>query len=134
MKDKDNKSSDNYHRIKELERKLKKKETEIKLLNEQLNNNKEIIKDIIQEKEFLNKQIQDFKLKEINFKLNKYKELQQEHHKTEHRLVVTKKLLEEAREKIIDQKEIIQDLENRGIIDYILRRYPESFLEYKEKE
>jgi len=45
---------------------------------------------------------------------------------------VTKKQLDDARIEIQDLKEVIDDLANRGLMDHILGRYPESFKGYSE--
>lgn len=129
-----NRSSEDNSRIKELEKLLNKRESEIKTLKERLKNDKEILQDVIGEKKLLNKKIQDFELKEIDAKLNEFQKLQQNHYKTEHRLQVTKKLLDEANEKIGKLEKIIEDLKNMGNINYILGRFPESYKEYEKNK
>lgn len=119
-------------RIKELEKQLFKKESEIEFLKEKLTNNQEILLDVINDKKHLKKQIQDFELKEIDARLNNFRKLQRKQHKIEHRLFVTKEILDEARQKLDERAKVIKDLENRGLADYILANYPESYVQYQK--
>lgn len=135
------KSHDDNSRAEELEKLLNTRESEIKTLQERLNNDKEILYDVISEKKLLNKKIQDLELKEIDAKLNDFQKLQQKHHKTKHRLQVTKNLLDEANKKIdeshhkIDELNIIiEDLKNMGIINHVIGRFPESYKEYEKNK
>lgn len=141
MNYKPRKPEENSSRIQELEFELKKKESSICSIRDKLNNNQEILKDLILEKKQLKEQIQDFELKQTNIKLQEYEKLQQDHHKLEHRLEITKNHLDKANQKINkledrikSLKNIIEDLHNRGLKDYLLRRYPKSYQEYKEDE
>jgi chromosome segregation ATPase len=137
---KDNKSSEDISpsklnsRIKELEKELGKKESEIEFLKEKLTNNQDVLLDVIEDKKILKKQIEDFELKEIDSKLNNFRELQRKQHKIEHRLFITEKHLEEAREELNFRKKIINDMENRGILDYMMGTYPESLLKYNKRD
>ena len=58
-------------------------------------------------------------------------ELQQKHNKVEHRLFVTKNLLDEANAELEFRAKVIEELENRGIRDLMMGRYPDTYLEYK---
>nr|WP_054858587.1 hypothetical protein [Methanobacterium formicicum] len=84
-------------------------------------------------KSCLKKQIEEFERKELDVKLNNYLELQRKHHKVEHRLFVTKNLLDEAQAELEFRAKIIEELENQGIMDLVLGRYPENYLEYKKR-
>ncbi|EKQ54127.1 MAG: hypothetical protein B655_0928 [Methanobacterium sp. Maddingley MBC34] len=126
--------SDDKLRIKKLEKKLSQKESEIMFFKEKMTNNQEIILDVIEEKKQLKNQIKDFELKELDLKLNNYMELQRKHHKVEHRLFVTKNHLDEANKELEFRAKVIEDLENRGISDYILGRFPDSYQEYKKRD
>ncbi len=130
---KDSKPAVDSSRIKELEYELKKKESSIDSIKDQLNNNQEILQDLIKEKKLLKEQIQDFEIKQTNNKLQEYEKLQQEHNKLKHRQEITKNHLDKANEKIRSMEKIIEDLHNRGLKDYLLRRYPESYQEYTEE-
>jgi len=125
-------SIDIEKRTKELEAELAKKESEIEFFKDKINTNQEIIMDVIDEKKLLKKQIEWYERKELDVKLNNYMDLQRKHHKVEHRLFVTKNLLDEAHEKIKFQAKVIEDLEDRGLTDFILRRHPDSYQEYKK--
>ncbi|EKF86438.1 hypothetical protein [Methanobacterium formicicum] len=127
-------SSNDKVRIKELEMELAKKESEIVFFKEKVTNNQEIILDVIEEKKLLKKQIKDFELKELDLKLNNYMELQRKHHKTEHRLFVTKNHLDEANEELEFRAKVIEDLETRGLRDHALGRFPDSYQEYKKRD
>ena len=126
-------STDDKKRIKELEAKLAKKESEIEFFKDKINTNQEIILDVIEEKKLLKKQIEEFERKELDVKLNNYLELQRKHHKVEHRLFVTKNLLDEAQAELEFRAKIIEELENQGIMDLVLGKYPDNYLEYKKR-
>lgn len=137
MKDnpvKETESIDVKKRIKELEAELAKKESEIEFFKDKINTNQEIILDVIDEKKLLKNEIEKYERKELDMKLNNYMDLQRKHHKVEHRLFVTKNLLDEAHEKMEFQAKVIEDLEKRGLTDIILRRYPHSHQEYKKSD
>lgn len=135
MKDnpvKETESIEANRRIKELEAALAKKESEIDFLKDKINTNQDIILDVIDEKKLLKKQIEEYESKELDMKLNNYMELQRKHHKVEHRLFVTKNLLDEAHKKLEFHAKVIEDLENRGFTDFILGRHPDSYRDYKK--
>lgn len=118
--------------IKTLEKELAKKESEIEFLKEKLSNNQEVLLDIIEDKKILKKQIEEFELKEIDEKLNNLRELQHKYHKVEHRLYITKKHLDTARQDLEERGNVIKDLEKRGLRDYVLGNYPESYVKYQK--
>lgn len=119
--------------INKLEEVLAKKESEIEFLKDKLTNNQEILLDIIEEKKLLKQQINDFELKQLDVKLNNFQDLQHKQHKIEHRLFITKKNLEEARDELEFRKEIIEDMEKRGISDYIMGNFPDSLIKYNKR-
>lgn len=127
-------SSNDKARIKELEMELAKKESEIIFFKDKIANNQEIILDVIEEKKLLKKQIKDFELKELDLKLNNYMELQRKHHKTEHRLFVTKNHLDDANKELEFRAKVIEDLETRGLRDHALGRFPGSYQKYKKRD
>ena len=118
--------------IKILENELAKKESEIDFLKEKLTNNQGILLDIIEDKKSLKKQVQDFELKEIDDRLNNFRDLQRKQHKIEHRLFVTKNNLDEARQELEVREKVIKDLEKRGLMDYVLANYPKSYVQYQK--
>lgn len=139
MKEK-NTPEDPYFEVKRLERELDEKESAIKSLKEQLSNNQSILKDVISEKKQLITRVQEYDLSLVDTKLEQYQKLQETHQKTVHRLKVTKKHLDMANTNIKEMqgeikklKQIISDLNNRGLLDYVLSKYPESYQEYRKK-
>ncbi len=121
-------------RVKSLEIELDKKESEISFLKDKLTNNQEILLDLIEDKKSLKKQVQDYKMKEIEKSLNNFNDLQRKHHRLEHRLFVTKNQLDEARELLDVQEKVIADLKKRGLVDFLMAKYPESYLQYQKKD
>ncbi|MDD1775458.1 MAG: hypothetical protein LUQ24_08000 [Methanobacterium sp.] len=126
--------------IKRLERELKTRESTIESLKEQLENNHSILQDVITEKKELKRRVQGYDLSLIDAKLKQYQKLQEDHQKTVHRLQVTKNHLDNANNNIKELereqdklKQIIEDLNTRGLLDYVRGKYPESYLEYREK-
>jgi len=127
-------STDDKKRIKELEAELVKKEAEIEILKDKIDTNQKIILDVIEEKKLLKKQVEEFERKELDLRLNNFMELQQKHNKVEHRLFVTKNLLDEANAELEFRAKVIEELENRGIRDLMMGRYPDTYLEYKKRD
>jgi hypothetical protein len=134
-------------KIEDLEERLRKKNFEISELKEKLQDKEELVLDMIKAKKILDKRISDLELLQLNLKLDDFEELKMEHRKLEHRTQITKKQLDEARNKIESQKKyvaeakervefmekVINDLEKRGFADLIRNRYPETFIEYQKK-
>lgn len=119
--------------IEKLNRELAEKNNEIKLLQTKFIDSQDRIHDIIIEKDSLKKQINQYELKELELQIGKFEELKNNYNKLEHRLNITKKQLDEARNQIIFHRQVIEDLENRSFMDYLRNRFPESFVDYKEK-
>ena len=119
--------------VEELEKELNLKENEIKGLREKLAGTQEQLQDTMNEKKLLEKRMSELELKEIDLKLNNSENLRQEHNKLEHRVQVTKKQLDDANDNLKFQHKVIEDLENRGIMDIIRGRFPESFMRYRKK-
>jgi len=119
---------DTEARIKELEKKLKSRESDI----ENLKTNEDMLQDVIQEKNQIKLRLQEYDLNLIDAKLSQYQKLQEDHQKLVHRLQVTKKHLDDARDEIAILREIIDDLTHRGLFDRIRSRYPESLKKYKK--
>jgi len=59
--------------------------------------------------------------------------LQRKQHQIEHRLFVTKNQLDEARNELKIQEKVIKDLEKRGLRDYLMANYPQSYVQYQKK-
>ena len=119
--------------IKKLNKEIAEKNNEISQLKNKLTDSNERIHDIILEKGSLKKQINNFELKELDIQFGKFEELKNDYNKLEHRLKITKEQLDKTRLQIIFYTKVIEDLENRGFIDYLRNKFPESFINYKKK-
>jgi chromosome segregation ATPase len=119
--------------LEELKGELVRKDGELTQLKEKLSNTQERLLNINQEKKLLEQRKTNLELKEIELKLNNLQELENKHDKLTHRNQVTKKQLDQARTHLKIQENIIRDLKNRGLLDYLLRRFPESFQEYQKE-
>lgn len=120
--------------IRDLEKELKDKQSTIELLQERLKNNEDMLQDSIQEKNQLKERIQEYDLNLTDAKLNQHQKLQEDHRKTVHRLQVTKTHLDKTNDEIDILKKVIEDLTNRGLLDHIRGKYPESFENYRRDE
>lgn len=114
-------------RIKLLESELSKRDKELESFKEILSTSQEILRDAMDDKKIIQKRLDELEHMKVEFNVRRYHKLQNDHDKLQHRYQVTKKLLEEARL-------VIKDLENRGLMDYILKRYPDSFLEFNKDD
>jgi chromosome segregation ATPase len=129
----DNVSQNDKLLIKKLNKEIVEKNNEIIQLQNKLSDSYERIHDIILEKDSLKKQINNFELKQLDIQFGKFEELKSDYNKLEHRLKITKEHLDEAHNQIIFNTKVIEDLENRGFMDYLRKRFPESFVNYKKK-
>jgi chromosome segregation ATPase len=127
------KNSKGVVQIEELENQLYQKELELKNLQKKMTNLKERFQDIQSEKKRLSKRLDELELRQIELKLKDYQKLQEDCLKVKHRNDVIKKQLNEARTDITILEDVIEDLEKRGFLDYLLKRFPESFKEYQER-
>jgi chromosome segregation ATPase len=120
--------TDKYQeRIQILEAELSKREKELESFKEILSTSQEILRDAMDDKKTIQKRLDKLEHMKVEFNVRRHQKLQNDHDKLQHRYHVTKKLLEEARLVIID-------LEKRGLLDYILKRYPDSFLEFNKDD
>ncbi len=118
--------TDKYdERIKMLEAELSKREKELESFKEILSTSQEILRDAMDDKKTIQKRLDELEHMKVEFNVRRHQKLQNDHDKLQHRYQITKELLEEARV-------VIKDLENRGLVDYILKRHPESFLEFNK--
>lgn len=135
-----NTNKDTDQEIKQLKDELKKKDASIESLKKQLLNNQSMLKDIIAEKKLLKKHAYEYELSMTDAKLKQYQKLQEDHQKIVHRLSVTKNYLDTANKDIKDLKEevdvlrqIVSDLNKRGLLDFIRGRYPDSYRNYQKR-
>ncbi len=130
----------------ELEKELKIKHSEVLELQKKLEYANERIHDVVNEKIIIEKRLNELEFKDISLQFGKFEELKKEHNQLVHRLHVTKNQLDNARKQIKSQNQfvedskdqiefmelVIHDLENRGLTDFILNKFPESFNKYKK--
>jgi chromosome segregation ATPase len=140
-------NSTQEQQIEDLEKKLIIKDNAILKLQVRLADTEEMLLNVIADKKNLDEKINHLELKDLNLKIGNFEELKMEHSKLAHRTQITKKQLDEARAKIKSQikyvedakkrvefmETVINDLENRGLKDFLRSRYPESFLEYQNE-
>lgn len=119
--------------LEELENEISRRDNEIVKLHQRLDDAQGRIQDLVKDKKVLQTKINEFELIDLNLELSKYKELKIEHNKLKHRTQVTKQQLDEARERVKFLENVINSLENRGLKERILRRYPEVYLTFKKE-
>jgi len=105
---------------------LKKAKSDIKLVEDKLDYCQDRLLDIRNEKDNLQKKINDYEFLDIDTKLEEIAILKNDFLKQKHRLKITKELLDDSREEIILLKEIIEGFKNLSNIDFIRNKYPES--------
>ena len=132
-KNSDTEIQDDKLLIEKLNRELEEKNNENKLLQNKFIDSQDKLHDIIIEKDSLKKQINQYQFMELDLQIGKFEDLKNNYNKLEHRLTITKEQLDEARNQIISHRQVIRDLENRGFMDYLRNRFPDSFVDYKEK-
>lgn len=125
--------SDKDQIIKKLEEKIHYQNQALNRINEKLSQCLDRLGEIRQEKEILENKIKELEIREMDFKLLKHDKLQNDYDKMNHRAQVTKKQLDDARNQILFLEKVLQDMENRRMMDYIKGRYPESWVEYKKR-
>jgi chromosome segregation ATPase len=119
--------------IKILNKEIVERNNEINQLQTKLSESNERIHDIILDKNSLKKQINNFELMQLDIQFGKFEQLKNDYDKLKHRLNVTKEQLDMSRHQIKFHKKVIEDLENRGFIDYLRHKFPESYIDYKKK-
>jgi len=131
---------DDNSSIEELENELKRKNNKIIELQKKFENAQERIHEVIIQKNSFEKRVNELELKQLSLQLVNYDELKNKFSKLEHRMQITKKQLDDTRNHIELQKQrikllekVIEDLENRGLTDYLRHKFPETFIEYKKK-
>ena len=87
----------------------------------------------IHEKNELSDKIHQYELMELDLKLQNSDDLKEKFQKAEHRINITKKLLDGSKEEIIILKNIIKDYDNLGFFDFIRNKKPDSVKLYKDR-
>jgi len=126
------KDSKEFILMEELEKQLYQKDLELKNLQEKLTNLEERFQEIQGEKKRLSKRLDELELQKIELKLKNCQEIKDNYLKIKHRSQVTKEQLDDARENLKILEDVIEDLKKRGIIDHLLRRFPDSFQRYNK--
>ena len=106
---------------------LTKAKSEMKLIEDKLDYCQNRLLDIRNEKDNLKKELKNFEFVDIDAKLKEVDLLKTDFLKQQHRLEITKDLLEESRKEITLLKKILNDLLNMSNLDFIRNKYPESF-------
>jgi chromosome segregation ATPase len=119
--------------LEKLEEEMGHKDDELNQLKEKLTNTQERLLDIIQEKKHVEEIKTELELKETELKLKNFQKLENKHHQLSHRSQITKKQLDQARAELKIQEKVITDLKKRGFLDYLLKRFPESYQDYQKK-
>ena len=88
---------------------------------------------IINEKNELLDKIHQYELMKLDLKLQKSNDLKEKIQKAEHRVNITKKLLDNSKEEIVMLKNIIDDYDKLGFFDFIMNKKPESVRLYSNK-
>ena len=146
-KNRGNRDDDVNSLLEKMENELSDKTHEIIQQQTKISDLQDRIHDVIIEKGSLEKQVNNYKLNEISLQFGKCEELKNDYKKLEHRLGITKNQLDKARKHIESQRQfvenakqqlefmdkVIEDLEHRGLIDFLRNKFPESFITYKRK-
>ena len=138
---KNNKNSeDNTRKTEDLELKVKELESEISknksILDKTL---KDLhmcqgrLQEIREEKITLNERLKEFELMKLDLKLLNTREIQEENNRIQHRIHITKKLLDDARDDLKFRAEVIKDLEELKVLDRIRGKWPDSLIVYKNR-
>lgn len=125
-----NKDSNEFTRMEELEKQLYQKDLELKNLQEKMTSLEERFQEIQSEKKRLSKRLDELELQKIELKLKNCQEIKDNYLKIKHRSQITKEQLDDTRENLKILEGVIEDLKKRGFMDYLLRRFPESFQRY----
>lgn len=116
--------------IEELEIELAKRQVVIQDLKERLHDANNRVMDMVEKNSSLESRINEYELQDLAMKFGKFEELKDDNKKLDHRVKVTKKHLDSAREYLKFTDVVILDMKNRSTLDRILRRYPDSYQRY----
>ena len=120
-------------KIEKLKNEIREKDKKIEELQMKLSEYKGRIDELREEKKRLNKRLNEFEVLRLDLKLKNIQSLEDENNRLKHRAEITKKLLDEAREKIEILEEIIKDFKNQKLIDRIAKKEPETLIYYKKR-
>ncbi|MDZ4171313.1 MAG: hypothetical protein U1C19_04040 [Methanobacteriaceae archaeon] len=124
---------DAQKRIEMLENELNRKDEEMEQLKKDLYQAQGRLQEIREEKEELTQQVSKFELMQMDLELMKAREVYEENNRLQHRIHVTKKLLDEARVEMEFREKVINELENLKIMDRLRNKPPASLIIYKNR-
>ncbi len=139
--------SDNKKNSEDKSRKTDDLELKVKKLESELSKNKSILEETLkdlhmcqgrlqeirEEKIVLNESLKELELMKLDLKLLNTQKVRDENNRIQHRIHITKKLLDEARDELKFQKKVIKDLEKLKVLDRIREKWPESLIVYKNR-
>lgn len=120
-------------KIEELKKKIKEKDKKIEKLQRKLSEYKGRLDELREEKKRLNERLNELEVLRLDLKLKNIQSLEDENNRLKHRAEITKKLLDEAREKIEILEKTIKDFKNQKLIDRITKKEPETLIYYKKR-
>ena len=124
---------DAQKRIEMLENELNRKDEEMEQLKKDLYQAQGRLQEIREEKEELTQQVSKFELMQMDLELMKAREVYEENNRLQHRIHVTKKLLDEARVELEFREKVINELENLKMMDRLRNKPPASLIIYKNR-
>lgn len=124
---------DAQKRIEMLENELNRKDKEMEQLKKGLYQAQGRLQEIREEKEELTQQVSKFELMQMDLELMKAREVYEENNRLQHRIHVTKKLLDEARVELEFREKVINELENLKMMDRLRNKPPASLIIYKNR-
>ncbi len=124
---------DAQKRIEMLENELNRKEEEMEQLKKDLYQAQGRLQEIREEKEELTQQVSKFELMQMDLELMKAREVYEENNRLQHRIHITKKLLDEARIELEFREKVINELENLKMMDRLRNKPPASLIIYKNR-
>jgi chromosome segregation ATPase len=124
---------DAQKRIEMLKNELNRKDQEMEQLKKDLYQAQGRLQEIREEKEELSQQVSKFELMQMDLELMKARKVYEENNRLQHRIHVTKKLLDEARLELEFREKVINELENLKIMDRLRNKPPASLIIYKNR-
>lgn len=120
-------------KIEDLEKIVDMKTKEIEYLRKEFHEAQGRLKELRQEKKELDEKLRKLELLKLDLELKKAEDIYNENNRIQHRIHITKELLEEKREEVIILQNILKDFEEFTIWNHIKGIYPESYIAYKNK-
>ncbi|MDP1553438.1 MAG: hypothetical protein Q8M06_10540 [Methanobacteriaceae archaeon] len=124
---------DAQKRIEMLKNELNRKDQEMEQLKKDLYLAQGRLQEIREEKEQLTQQVSKFELMQMDLELIKARDVYEENNRLQHRIHVTKKLLDEARVELEFREKVINELENLKMMDRLRNKPPASLIIYKNR-